>query len=249
MSDLTGLIERAWGTLSRWAVPVMMTLAYAFLAATAETDTTGKLWMAGGLGLVLIAWFSFRALAESAALSRALAVGDTARLRELSGRELARRSRPAARARFLVARAFAQLLRGEHPAALATLDEARPAPDLEPLATALRITALVELDRRAALAGLAVRCPRTPWLAWLTDAQLAWRRDDLDAAAPLLARVTGDIRAGSALRAIAHVYAARIAEARGDAADASRHRAAAANLAAPDAAWLRGGATASAARP
>ncbi|HEX7840599.1 MAG TPA: hypothetical protein VF469_24135, partial [Kofleriaceae bacterium] len=80
MTDLTDRIERAWGALSRWAVPVMMTLAYAFLSATAQTDTAGKLWMAAGLGLVLIAWFSFRALAEAAALSRALAVGDAARL-------------------------------------------------------------------------------------------------------------------------------------------------------------------------
>jgi hypothetical protein len=242
MADLTDLIERSWGTLSRWAVPVMMTLAYAFLAVTSDTDTTGKLWMAAGLGLVLVAWFAFRALTDSAALSRALAVGDTARLFELADRQLARR-RPAARARFLVARAFAHLLRGEHAAALVALDEARPTPDLEPLATALRITALVELDLPAELAGLTVRAPRTPWLAWLADGELAWRRNALDAAAPLFVRVIDDIRAGSALRSIAHVYAARIAEARGDAADAARHRTAAASLAAPDATWLRGDAS------
>lgn len=238
MTDLTDRIERVWGTVSRWAVPVMMTLAYAFLAVTSDTDATGKLWMAAGLCLVLSAWFAFRALAEAAALSRALAVGDTARLFELSGRELARRHRPAVRARFLVARAFAHLLRGEFAAALTTLDEARPAPDLEPFATALRITALVELDRPAD--GLDVRAPRIPWLSWLADGELAWRRGDLDTAAPLLARVTGDIRAGSALRAIAHVYAARIAEARGDASDTAGHRTAAASLADADAAWLRG---------
>lgn len=244
MTDLTGLIERGWGALSRWAVPVMMTLAYAFLAATSDTDATGKLWMAAGLGLVLIAWFVFRALAESAALSRALAVGDTARLFELSGRQP--RRRPAARARFLVARGFAHLLRGEFAAALASLDEAHPAPDLEPLATALRITALVELDRPAD--GLAVRAPRAPWLTWLTDGQLAWRRDDLATAAPLFARVIDDIRTGSALRAIAHVYAARIADVRGDVPAAARHRAATASLAAPDAAWLRGDAAVLAAK-
>ncbi|HEX7841143.1 MAG TPA: hypothetical protein VF469_26880, partial [Kofleriaceae bacterium] len=68
----------------------------------------------------------------------------------------------------------------------------------------------------------------------------AWHRGELDTAAPLLARVTGDIRAGSALRAIAHVYAARIAEARDDASAAARHRAAASSLADPEAAWLRG---------
>lgn len=255
MADLTDLIERAWGGLSRWAVPVMMTLAYAFLAATSDTDLDGKLWMAAGLGLVLITWFAFRALSESAALSRALAVGDTAQLSELADRELARRRRPAARARFLVARGLVGLLRGDHAAALAALDAfgaldaARPPPELAGLAAALRITVLVELERGpeggpalAALAGLAspaVLAPRAPWLAWLTDAELAWRRGDRAAAAPLLARVIDDVRAGSALRAIAHVYAARIAGAGGDARAAARHRAAAAELAAPDAAWLR----------
>jgi hypothetical protein len=69
---------------------------------------------------------------------------------------------------------------------------------------------------------------------------LAWRAGQLDAAAPPIARVIDDIRAGSALRAIAHVYAARIAQASGDAPAAARHRAAAAGLAAADAAWLRG---------
>jgi hypothetical protein len=172
-------------------------------------------------------------------------VGDTGRLFELSGQGLARRHRPAARARFLVARGLAHLLRGELAEALTALDEAQFPPDLAPLATALGITARVELDRPVELAG--VRAPRAPWLTWLTDGELAWRRGDLDTAAPLLSRVTGDIRAGSALRAIAHVYAARIAEARGDASDAARHRTAAANLADADAAWLRGEAGAAAA--
>ncbi|HEY0479276.1 MAG TPA: hypothetical protein VGD37_17275, partial [Kofleriaceae bacterium] len=106
MTDLTDLIERAWDTLSRWAVPVMMTLAYTLLAVTSDTDTTGKAWMAAGLGLVLVAWFVFRALTDAAALSRALAVGDTTRLFELAQRHLARRRRrrPAAGARYLVGR-------------------------------------------------------------------------------------------------------------------------------------------------
>ena len=74
-----------------------------------------------------------------------------------------------------------------------------------------------ELDRRAELAGAAVSAPRTPWLGWLAGGAIAWRDGRFDAAAPLVARVIDDIRAGSALRAIAHVYAARIADARGDA--------------------------------
>jgi hypothetical protein len=242
MADLTDLIVRGWGALSRWAVPVMMTLAYALLIATSETDATGKAWMAAGLLLVLTAWFAFRALADAAALSRALSVGDTAALSELADRARVRRRRPAARARPLIARGFAQLLRGEHAAALAALDEARPGPELRPLVAAARIVACVELGRAIDPGDptAAASAPRTPWLGWLAGGAIAWRDGRLDDAAPLLARVIGDIRAGSALRAIAHLYTARIASARADPAEAVRHRAAAADLAAPDAAWLRG---------
>jgi hypothetical protein len=238
MADVTDLIERFWDTLSRWAVPVMMTMAYAFLALTSETDTSGKLWMAAGLVLVMVVWFIFRALTSAAALSRALSVGDTARLFELTERPLARGGR--GRGRFLVARSLAHLVRGEHAEALAALDEAPPPPDLQPLATVLRIVLSIELARPVDPTVRTVRSPHAPWLTWLADGLLAWHAGRLDDAEPVLARVTDDIRAGSALRAIAHVHAARIAAARGDVTAASRHRAAAAELAAPDAAWLRG---------
>lgn len=234
-------LERLWRILSRWAVPVMMTLAYLFLAATSDTNATGKTWMAIGLGLVLVVWFVFRALAESAALSRALSVGDTARLFALAQRHLPHTRRPAARARLLVGRALAHALRGELTEALAALDQAQPAPDLVPLASLVRIGVLVELGRPVDEArAVAISAPRSPALGWLAQGQLAWRAGDLAAAAPLFAKVIDDMRAGSAIRAIAHVYAARIADARGDASAAARHRAAAAGLAAPDATWLRG---------
>jgi len=235
------VLERIWRILSRWAVPVMMTLAYVLLAATSDTNTTGKAWMAVGLGFVLVVWFVFRMLTETAALARALSVGDVARLFALADRHLARKRRPADRAPFLVARAFAHQLRGEFSAALAALEDARPGPDLLPLASAVRIAALVELGRpveeaRAAIASM----PRAPALGWLAEGQIAWRDAELDAAAQRFARVVDDMRAGSAIRAIAHMYAARIAEVRGELQAAARHRAAAANLASPGATWLGG---------
>src|SRR6185295_6902325 len=82
------LLERIWQILSRWAVPVMMTLAYVLLAVTSDTDTTGKAWMGVGLGFVMVVWFVFRGLTEAAALSRALRVGDTVRLFALADRHL-----------------------------------------------------------------------------------------------------------------------------------------------------------------
>jgi hypothetical protein len=240
----TDLVERIWRILSRWAVPVMMTLAYVFLAATSETNTTGKAWMGAGLVLVFVVWFVFRAMTEAAALSRALGVGDVARLFALADRHLSRKRRPADRARFLVARAFAHELRGEFAEALAAIDEARPDPELLPLASVVKIGALVELGRPVEEARAAiVSTPRTPALGWLAEGQIAWRAGNLDAAAPQFARVIDDVRAGSALRAIAHIYAARIADANGQAQIATRHRAAAASLAAPGATWLRGQAT------
>jgi hypothetical protein len=237
---------RVWRALSRWAVPVMMALAYALLAATSDTDAVGKAWMAAGLGLVMIAWFSFRALTASAALARALGVGDTERLLALADRGLAGRGGPVVRARLGIGCGLARLLRGELAAAREALDaaveDARAAPELAPLAAALRTVVQVELGVAVDDAALAASrsSTRAPWLAALADGATAWRAGRLDAAAAQLARVIDDIRAGSALRAIAHVYAARVAAARGDAAAAARHRAAAADLAAPDAAWLRG---------
>jgi hypothetical protein len=258
------LLERIWRILSRWAVPVMMTLAYVLLAATSDTSAAGKTLMAAGLALVLIVWFMFRRLTESAALSRALDVGDVARLLALADRHLPRTRRPAARARLLVGRALAHQLRGDFAAALTALtalDEARPgpahahpavgaapstsrradpSPDLEPLARVVHLAALIELGRPiAALRALPPGSPRSPALALLADGQLALSDGDLDAAAQRFARVIDDIRAGSAARAIAYLYAARIADARNDPGAAARHRAAAAALAAPEAAWLR----------
>ncbi|HEU4730235.1 MAG TPA: hypothetical protein VFT22_20200 [Kofleriaceae bacterium] len=240
------LIERIWRIASRWAVPVMMTLAYVFLAATSETNATGKIWMGVGLGFVLVVWFMFRRLADTAALARAFSVGDVARLELLADRELAHTRRPAARtrpraARARLARAFAHQLRGEFADALAALTGVTPPPDLEPLAHAIRVGASIELGRPAGeLVPLAAGARGSPWLASLIEGELAWHGGQLDRAAGQLARVVDDVRAGSAARAIAHVYAARVADARGEAQAAARHRSVAASLASPDAVWLRG---------
>ena len=231
------MMERLWAILQRWAVPVMMSLAYALLAVTSETDTAGTAWMAIGLLFVLVVWFVFRALTETAALARALNVGDVAKLLQLAERFLPRKRRPADRAPFLIGRALAEQLRGEFAAALATVDAAAPGPELQPLAAAIRIGALIELGRPAADARPhLVAAPRAPALAWLAEGEIAWGDAQPAEAAALFARIIDDVRAGSATRAIAHVYAARIAA---DPAVAARHRAAATALATPEATWLR----------
>jgi hypothetical protein len=112
-----------------------------------------------------------------------------------------------------------------------------------PLAEVVRLAALIELgrpvdpaDRPAVAAVRGARQP--PALTWLGAALTAFGAGELDPAAQQLARVIDDVRAGGAARAIAHVYAARIADTRGDPAAAKRHRAAAAALASPGASWL-----------
>jgi hypothetical protein len=237
-----GAAERAWWLGSRWGVPVMMTLAYALLAATSDTDLVGKAWMGLGLGLVLVVWFVFRALTETAGLARALSVGDAARLFALADRHLARRGRPIDRAPFLVGRALGRVVCGDFVEALAALDQARPGPAHQPVAAVIRVVALVELGRPVALARAAViATPVAPAFGWLADGVAAWHAGELDAAAARFAQVIGDVRGGSLVRAIAHVYAGRSAVARGEPEVAARHRTAAAGLATPEASWLRGG--------
>jgi hypothetical protein len=233
------VLERIWSILSRWAVPVMMTLAYVLLAATSDTDTFGTLLMAAGLVLVLIGWFVFRALTEAAGLSRALSVGDVPRLIALADRRLPGARDPAVRARFLVARALAHQLRGEFADAVAAVDQAQPAPDLQPLAQVVRLAAEIELGRPArAPTPIVATSGRAPAVAWLVEGQLALSGGDLDTAAERFSRVVDDIRAGGAVRAIAHLHASRIADTRGDPVASARHRAAAAALASPGASWL-----------
>src|SRR5579863_8451478 len=94
----------AWSQLARWLVPEMMTLAYIFMALTAETDATGQAWMALGLAFVMVLWWIFRLLTSSAALARAVGVGDADRILDITARELHGRRRN--RARLLAARAF-----------------------------------------------------------------------------------------------------------------------------------------------
>ena len=117
--------DKAIGLLQVWGAPVGMTIAYLVLMWSADTDTTGKAWMAIGLGFVFVIWFVFRMLTTNAAISRALAIGDSARILAVSERFLSKHRNPAARAPYLVARAFAHELRGDWPAVIASLDEAQ----------------------------------------------------------------------------------------------------------------------------
>jgi hypothetical protein len=218
LRDVTTAQPRAasrWTTLASWILPLIgMAIAYSVLAWSSDTDNTGKAWMAIGFGFVVVAWLVFRILVEQTALARAVAIGDANRIFSITDKQLARRRGDAARAPFLVYRAFAQEAGGDHVTALTTLAEARPAePDLQLLAAALRVLALVETDRvsdarrtcaeelEPLAAKLDVRLHAAPHLhAQLARGRLLVAEGARDKARSQLQLIVDDIRAGDAIR-------------------------------------------------
>jgi hypothetical protein len=242
--------------LQSWGVPVAMTGVYAVLAWSSGTSTTGKAWMAIGLAFVFVLWWLFRLLTEHAALSRAVAVGDSARVLELTERQLRKRKKPAARARYLVYRGLAHELRGDWAEALAAVDEARfdglsgsAKASWQLLAASVRIAALVEtgkasearraLDRELtpAMRSLDRRLHGSAYVFGnLATGRVLAAEGARDEATSALQGVVDDIRAGAGLRATAHHYLARVSD---DPAAIARHRAEIAKLVPDPAAWVR----------
>lgn len=240
-----------------WGVPIGMTGAYGVLAWSSDTDTTGKAWMAIGLGFVWVIWYVFRFLMQDAALSRAVATGDVTKVLELTGAQLGRRRGAAARAPYLAARAHAYAIRGDWAEVLSTLAEAdvaavaeRNRPAVQLTAGTSKIAALLgtrevaaarrALDDELAPAAAADRSVRS--LAYLIvrtarGRVLAAEGDSAGARAEL-GKLLDDIRATSMQRATAHYELARLDEAAGDTAAAAMHRAEIAKLVPADA-WVR----------
>ena len=234
--------------LQVWGVPIGMGGAYSVLAWSSETDNSGKAWMAIGFSFVLVIWFVFRYLIKHAALSRALATGDSARVLGLTEKELRTKTKPAARAPLLALRARAFELRGDWTAALSTLDEIDPAalpvaqrPAWRLMAATIRVEAHVErgeaaqarqiLDRDVEQAATEVgRDRRIPAhvAATLARGEVLWGEGAGEAALVELAKVIDDVRATETQRATAHFYAARIER---DPKIVARHRREAARLA------------------
>lgn len=197
-----------------WIVPpALLAGCYTVLAITSDTDTTGKAWMAIGFGFVLVVWFTFRLAVEGAGLSRALAVGDADKVLAIANKQLARRKSEAARAPYLVHKALAYELRGDHAAALSAADSARPTTPVDKLLqTSVRILALVEagrvedaralrdeLEQRAAAVDRRLQINAHHY-AHLARGRLLNAEGQGDAATAELAKISEDIRAGHAIR-------------------------------------------------
>ena len=212
-----------WRFVASWFVPVIMTFAYVVLAATSGTDATGWAWMSIGLAFVLVLWWMFRILANGAAMSRAVAVGDADRVTEIDKRPL-----PAA---------VAFELRGEWAKTLLAVRRAQPKkPRDQVLAATPEISALVETGEVAkarevleamqpTLAKLNERLEGASHIAarLARGKVLACERANAEALA-VLQKVIDDVRTGQRTRALAHHYAAQAAAADGQLALADKHR-------------------------
>ncbi len=221
---------RVWGFVASWFVPVIMTLAYIVLALTSGTDATGWAWMSIGLAFVLVMWWLFRILTKSAAMSRAIAIGDVARITQIDNRP--------------IYRAIAHEMHGQWTEALAAAAEATPIKPRDRVqVTAVKIGALVETGEVAKARELvpaletevAKLDPRMEAQAHIaarlaTGKVLAAERRNTEAL-EILQKIIDDIRTGQSTRALAHHYAARAAAADGQHALADKHRARAAALA------------------
>jgi tetratricopeptide (TPR) repeat protein len=209
--------------VASWFVPVIMTMAYVVLALTSETDASGWAWMSIGLGFVYVLWWTFRMLTKSAAMSRAVAVGDADRVAEIDKRPLHA--------------AVAFELRGDWARTLEAVRRAHPKKPRDQVAAAMtEISALVETGEIAK--ARAVLDAIQPTLAKLNERLegashiaarlakgkvLACERANTEALA-VLQKVIDDVRTGQRTRATAHHYAARAAAADGQHAVADKHR-------------------------
>jgi hypothetical protein len=209
-ASFAGKRGRGWAWVASWVVPVMMGGAYCVLIATSDVKISGALWEAGGFGLVLVFWFAFRILTRRAALARAIAVGDHARILELA-------TSP-------IDRAIAHELRADWTAVLASLDQAHPRSSADHvIAAALRIHAHVEtgdvarahqvLDRdvEARTGSLDPRLHAVALLrAKLARGRVLAAEGKRDEAAVLLRRVIEDVRTGATTRAAAEALESQL---------------------------------------
>jgi hypothetical protein len=208
---------KAWARivwLASWFLPpILMAGAYTILALTSDTDVVGKSFMAIGFSFVLVLWLVFRIAAESAGLSRAIAIGDSDRILAIAARKLRHTRGDAARAPYLIYEAIAHEQTSDYVKALAAASAAKPARDGQSLlALSLRILSLVGLERVAearalapALDGLTKRVdrrldPLPHQYAHIARARLLAADAKSTEANAELAKVIDDIRAGVALR-------------------------------------------------
>ena len=212
-----------WRMIASWFVPLVMAIAYMTFALLSGASHTGWAWLSIGLAFVMTLWWLIRTLMRNAAITRAMAVGDSEMLIETDRRPLSA--------------AVAHDMNAAWIKSLAVLDRITVTkPRDRVLVATLRIGALVETGEvakaRVALDALqpelAPLHPRLEAPSHLAAALaqgkvLAAERANAEALV-VLQKVIEDVRTGQRVRGLAHHYAARAAAADGQHALADKHR-------------------------
>lgn len=217
-----------WQFIASWFVPVIMAGAYVVLALTSETDATGWAWMSIGLAFVLVLWFMFRMLTKSAAMTRALNVGDPDLLTQIDKKPMSF--------------AIAHEMRADWDKALTQLDRVAPEKLQDKvLADTVRIAALVELGDVARARAVLEQMPvdkinprldaQLALAAQLAKGKVLGAEHKPAEALAVLDKVIADVRTGQWARAMANHYASRAAAEQGLADRATAYRETAAKLA------------------
>jgi hypothetical protein len=207
-----------WTLIASWFVPVVMAIVYMVFAILSDSNRFDWAWLSVGLAIVLVLWWMFRELTQTAAIARAIAVGDADAIDEITTHAL---SSPlvVGRAKLVLFQAVAFELRGDWPHALDAVAKANIGPTADRrtrvLAASVKVASLVETGEvarartvlDAELAPLAkTLSPRMDAQLWL-NANLARGRvltAERDAEArTVLQQVIDDVRAGASTRAAA----------------------------------------------
>jgi tetratricopeptide (TPR) repeat protein len=226
-------------------IPVIIAGAFALLFIEGKPRGVAAILFCVATAVMIGLWNLMRELRAHATATRAAAVGEPDELIELARTQIARRLTQRSRAPFYVYLALGHQLRGDWDDATRALDRAL---EYRPLKIAWRLLAAtarlgIQVEQGDAAAArktfdnqitpVAQRLagPGVKLLAEEAEARVRFAEGDAAGAAPMFERMCGDVRLGPATRALAHWYAARCAEARGDRATADRHFADAAKLA------------------
>jgi hypothetical protein len=237
-------LKRLFHVTDGIVIPVIIAGAFSLLILEGRPTGIAFLLFCTATGVMIALWNLMRELRAHATATRAAAIGEPDELITFARDQIKQRLFARSRAPFYVYVGLGHQLRGDWDAAAAAFDEADTY-GLKPAWWVLANTARVGLhvergdaagarklfDERVMPAARRMRGPGVQLLIAEAEARVRFAEGELAAARPLFERMCKDVRLGPATRALAHWYAARCADAAGEADVAARHFADAAKLA------------------
>lgn len=230
------------------AVLAMIGSAYGVFVAVSEASSTVKVIILIAFAFAFLLWTTARELRVHATASRLGAIGEPDQLIELADTQLARRRSARRRVPFFIYKALAHSMKAEWDEATKILEDidfgslrgnARRTWQFlyyNNLLACRLFTGRAEDARKIYEEHVApfaemVKSPGTELTARESRAKLLFFEGERDEAAEIFSALTNDIRIAQASRAHYHHFLAAIADDRGDADIAARHRAEAEELA------------------